>query len=61
MANEKDQTNTNNANQSNAKAGFLDGFNWKHNAIVGTLTAVAAAGAMYFLSGNCNCDVPPTE
>lgn len=41
-----------------ANAGFLSGFNWKHNALVGTLTAAAAAGAMYYFGTDCVCDVP---
>lgn len=41
-----------------AKAGFFSGFNWKHNAIVGGLTAAAAAGAMYYFGTDCNCDMP---
>lgn len=61
MSNAQNESNNTNNATPEAKAGFLSGFNWKHTAIVGTLTAAAAAGAMYFLGGNCSCDVPPTE
>ncbi|MCI4436025.1 MAG: hypothetical protein JHC33_04355 [Ignisphaera sp.] len=57
-------TNTNEANNATpeAKEGFLKGFNWKHSAIAAVVAgAAAAAVAVYFQKGECECDLPDAE